>query len=82
MKDAIWFKNKKYGWGWTPANGAGWTAVLIYMIAVSLYPVLSRQGYFSFSTETFLVITAILTGTFIALCYKKGESPSWNWGDK
>lgn len=24
MGQRIWFKRKKYGWGWTPANAAGW----------------------------------------------------------
>lgn len=90
-KSEIWFKRKTYGWGWTPANAKSWAAVVAYVIAMSLYPALTKQGVADgadqtssseFSIGIFLLIATALTAAFIGICYLKGEKPSWQWGDK
>jgi len=82
MEKALWFKRKKYGWGWTPANAMGWLVLIIYVILISAYPLISVLGQFSFSIVVFLIITFLLTGILFWICFKKGEKPSWSWGGK
>jgi hypothetical protein len=31
MEKKLWFKAKRYGWGWTPVTWQGWVAVLVYV---------------------------------------------------
>jgi hypothetical protein len=81
MEKSIWFKRKTYGWGWTPANAAGWIITLAFIGIVLVYPVLAELKYFPFREEIFWVILAPATAVLIAVCYWKGESPRWSWGD-
>ncbi len=30
MSDKLWFKAKKFGWGWTPCSWEGWTVTGLY----------------------------------------------------
>ena len=73
----LWFKNKRYGWGWTPATREGWLVILVYLVLVLgiafIYP--PESGFF------FVSIVA-LTGALIFICYATGETPEWRWGDK
>lgn len=71
----IWFKRKKYGWGWTPANLKGWLASLLYVVLAATITLLAP-----ISMPAFLIGIFILTSSFIFICYKKGETPKWSWG--
>ncbi len=82
MTKEIWFAVKEYGWGWTPANGKGWLATLAFMLSVGVYPLATHLSESEFSIPTYVIITVLLSAAFIFLCYKKGEKPSWRWGDK
>lgn len=77
----LWFKNKRYGWGWTPANAQGWMVTFLYVLLTLAYPFGSKWGYFSFSMPLFIFLTAFFTALFIYVCYLKGEKPRWRWGD-
>ncbi|MGZ3792972.1 MAG: hypothetical protein ACXVCP_11520 [Bdellovibrio sp.] len=71
----IWFKRKKYGWGWTPANAKGWLVIIFYAILASLLSFIAPM-----SIVWFLISILILTMGLIWLCYKKGKKPKWSWG--
>ncbi len=81
MANNIWFKRKKYGWGWTPASKEGWLVVLIYLVVLAIYPLLAELGVLSFEPAIFGVIFLFATVPLIAISYKKGEPPSWRWGE-
>lgn len=76
-----WFKAKLYGWGWVPATWQGWLLTLVYVLVVILLAMTidenspAREVVF-----TFILPAVILTITFVRICYKKGEKPSWHWG--
>lgn len=73
----LWFKNKRYGWGWVPASWEGWVAVLVYILsAIGVGLVYTPESGF------FYVGFGVLTGALIALSYATGETPEWRWGDK
>lgn len=79
----IWFKAKKYGWGWYPVTWQGWAVIGVYVVFfvryIQLVDAASRTGSHGIFEE-FLKIGA-LTGVLIGICYAKGEPPRWRWGD-
>jgi uncharacterized membrane protein YhaH (DUF805 family) len=82
----MWFKEKRYGFGWEPASWQGWVAVIIHLFsnALLLLYMASKEGYsgqqsFLVYTVPFLLVSSAL---LIYLCYKKGPKPKWKWGDE
>lgn len=80
--EGYWFKRKLYGWGWTPAKWQGWTVIAVYLGSVYLIfrdiDTSAHSGsdaLIGFSAP-FVIATALL----LYICYKKGESPRWQWG--
>ncbi len=86
MKDNttfLWFKRKRYGWGWTPATKEGWLVLLVYaglvgLISSRLGSVQSEQEVLSRVVGPILIISILL----VVICYKTGEAPRWQWGEK
>ncbi len=80
----VWFKAKKYGWGWTPVTWQGWAVIAVYVIAILF-------EFFSFNIFThsvpsiiinFLTSVFIFTVVLLVVCFATGEKPEWRWGDK
>ena len=75
-----WFPAKSYGWGWgIPSTWQGWVVMVAFMILLGLgfviFPVAKHSvGFFIYS--------GVLVVLLIAVCYLKGEPPSWRWGGK
>ena len=86
-KKKLWFKNKRYGWGWYPATWQGWVSLLVFIIAFGI-------GELWFVSETtsetfneidlffYLTYMATITALLITLCYRTGEKPGWHWGNE
>ena len=77
----IWFKRKRYGWGWVPCTWQGWLVVGIYIVGVikiaqNLFPDSGAS-----SPNRFLVGVAIWTIVLWIIAYRTGESPRWQWGE-
>ncbi|MFS8131221.1 MAG: hypothetical protein ACMG57_04535 [Candidatus Dojkabacteria bacterium] len=79
-----WFKNKKYGYGWTPANKEGWIVLGIFFAAVAITGFVCAAITDSEIFFTFLFSILVLIETFILLVIArvKGEKAEWRWGDK
>ncbi len=80
-----WFKNKIYGWGWTPVTWQGWVVILAYIASVIALVSMSEEAIPGNpdSGSNFLVLGGpiiVLTLLLIFICYKTGEKPRWNWG--
>ncbi len=78
----LWFKRKRYGWGWTPTSWEGWLVLAVYLVAM-LYDfrfINAAQHSVSDTLINFAPRFIILTIILIAICYYKGESPKWTWG--
>ncbi len=84
MQEKLWFKAKRYGWGWTPVTWQGWVSILVFVVLTFwiYYPFDQEILSVSDITVRFLLPEAVLVGLLIWLCYKKGEKPGWRWGDK
>ena len=74
-----WFPAKRYGWGWgPPSTWQGWVVLLVWMaIVIAVSPWLATR-----SMPLFFVFQIVMVTGIIAICYAKGEPPSWRWGDK
>lgn len=76
-----WFKAKLFGWGWTPARWQGWLVILAYLaLLLGLVSTIDENSPKSEVDFMFWLPLAILTAALIAICYKTGEKPRWNWG--
>lgn len=87
MEKRLWFKAKRYGWGWTPIAWEGWLAITVYVVLfvhiMRNIIALDNEGRFvgiwiTISFGRIFLITAAL----LLVCYLKGEKPSWHWGEK
>lgn len=80
----LWFRAKRYGWGWQPVTWQGWAILLGYLVI--MISTASRIDARSHSGSDTLIGFAIpfiaLTAALIWICYRTGEKPSWRWGDK
>ncbi len=80
-KDQLWFKNKRYGWGWVPVTWQGWLVTLAYVLLVTGFAFTidenspPQEVFF-----TFILPAVLLTIALIRICYRKGEKPRWRWG--
>lgn len=81
--EGYWFKRKLYGWGWTPARWQGWAVTAAYVaIIIALGLTLDESSSDQEAMLAFVLPLVILTAAFIRICYKKGEKPRWQWGNK
>jgi hypothetical protein len=75
-----WFPAKHYGWGWgLPRVWQGWVVMALFAILVVLGAFMLLPTYGSF---VFTAYAACLCLGLIAVCWIKGEPPSWRWGGK
>ena len=76
MSKKLWFKRKTYGYGWTPNTWQGWLftflAVLVFVPPVVIFGP-ERPG-------AVVVFGLLWAAMVIAVCYRKGPAPRWQWG--
>lgn len=78
----FWFKRKLYGWGWTPAKWQGWAIILVFILFV-LWTGFDLASYKEpTNTQLFWFFAKLVIAVFIliAICYKTGEKPRFQWG--
>lgn len=82
--EKLWFKAKRYGWGWTPATKEGWALTVIYiLLLVDIFADTEQyRDSVSDTISTFGYRFILVTILFITICYVKGEKPRWSWGNK
>ncbi len=77
-KDKAWFASKTYGWGWgLPLKWQGWVTLLLYVAAMTVGGILLAANHLWW----FIVFCVAVSGMLVAICYWKGESPRWRWGE-
>jgi len=82
-KKELWFRAKRYGWGWYPISWQGWVITILYIFVLIRYGI--RADNYAHSNSDFLIGFSIpfiiSTVLFLVVCYWKGEYPHWSWGD-
>ena len=81
----LWFRAKRYGWGWTPCTWQGWAVTLADVAAVFAWAVYiaSHRELAAHSNYLLIVLLPILgaVAILILICWLKGERPGWHWGE-
>ncbi len=72
----LWFKRKRYGWGWTPCSIEGWTVTLVLILSV----ISISMKYFEKNMKAWFSYLFLLIVIFIIIAYKTGEKPKFQWG--
>jgi len=83
--EGCWFKRKLYGWGWTPVKWQGWVVTLafvVFLIWNALRIERASVGGEATSEQVFwfLAQTVVAVAVLIAIAWRTGESPKWQWG--
>ncbi len=76
----LWFRAKRYGYGWTPVTWQGWLSIAVYLgvLFISVNTLLVTPTGFHIGLH--LAIVVLSTVLLIGLCVKKGEKAGWRWG--
>lgn len=79
----LWFKARRYGWGWTPVRWQGWLTLALYITAAvgGAMVFLDENTPTAGKNVAYAVWLVILTLSLVAISYKKGEKPGWHWGN-
>ncbi len=73
----IWFRARRYGWGWgLPCAWQGWVVLVAFFAAIIGPQFLLLPGH----KGIYLGITAVAFVLLIAICWIKGERLRWRWG--
>ena len=82
----LWFKAKRYGWGWYPATIEGWAVTIGYVLVFIVAEIILARKIVAEPSLNDLfvygVLVVVATTIIILICIKKGEKPRWRWGDK
>ncbi|MDB5259488.1 MAG: hypothetical protein JWO73_696 [Candidatus Taylorbacteria bacterium] len=75
MQNKIWFKAKRYGWGWRPVTWQGWLILLAYLaLVVGAFLLTDSESHSDSDTLiSFALPFILLTFCLIAICHKTGE---------
>jgi uncharacterized membrane protein len=77
----LWFKAKKYGFGWYPSTWQGWLVISIYVVIVGILVYIFETNIEKYLIPYIISIT-VLSLSLVYISYKKGEKASWRWGNK
>ncbi len=86
----LWFKARRYGWGWTPITWEGWTVLGITLLIIVIGTSVLSYKSAGLATDSpqaqmymkdYLALIAADILGLILICYRKGEQPHWSWGD-
>jgi surface polysaccharide O-acyltransferase-like enzyme len=83
----LWFRARRYGWGWRPCSIEGWLVLLMFIAAVFASALIfnihiRNGGDVATSTIVYAGTVVALAAALIAVCWKTGERPRWNWGKR
>ncbi len=85
MDKKLWFKAKRYGWGWYPCTWQGWAVLVMYIFALvtnAVYVNNHETTSVSDFLRQFFPQWYILTVFLIIICAATGEEARWRWGSK
>ncbi|MDB5168190.1 MAG: hypothetical protein JWO55_448 [Candidatus Saccharibacteria bacterium] len=83
--EKLWFKRRRYGWGWTPVTWQGWLTIAAFLaMVVSCVFTLPMKPNEPTTGQILLfcmyVVSAILV--LLGISFMKGPMPKFRWGKK
>jgi hypothetical protein len=84
LSGRVWFKAKRFGWGWTPAAPEGWLVVGLFLAGllgstialVRFRPMPPSPGI----VFEHMALAFVMAAALVGICVKTGEKPGWRWG--
>lgn len=81
----LWFRAKRYGYGWYPASREGWLVLIWYaiflMAPLSMLTAFHKDALGNGTVAiAYIPYVLFLTGILVWICVKKGEKARWRWG--
>lgn len=81
----LWFRARRFGWGWYPVSWQGWAVSILYAFLLALS--LGRASNYALEHMTegiallipmtlHILWVAFLIGSLMYICSKTGEDPS------
>jgi Domain of unknown function (DUF1648) len=79
-----WFPAKRFGWGWgMPICWQGWVAMLVWLAALGGGTLaIFRIEWPTSPIVIFYLFVALMVVVLCVMCWLKGETPRWRWGDR
>lgn len=80
----LWFRAKRFGWGWTPITWQGWVSTVVF-VAFLLSIINSAENWNKTLKEgvvELIIPLVVVTASFFSICFLRGEKPVWRWGRK
>lgn len=80
--NGYWFKQRIWGWGWTPVTWQGWLVTGVFVVLIVWNASRIDSMSHSASDTLFGVVpqTLALVALFLGIAWKKGEPLKWRWG--
>ncbi len=78
----LWFRAKRFGWGWYPVSWEGWGILLMYVFSV-VSDFVHVDNHSHSGSDTLIGWSPhffILTVFLIIICDARGEEAHWRWG--
>ena len=79
----LWFKRRRYGWGWTPVTWQGWLAIIIYLLALFLgMEIIKKYSGVGEPVATYIFLgwVLVITAVLVIISLLKGPKPRMRWG--
>jgi hypothetical protein len=78
----LWFRTKRYRWGWQPATWEGWLILIVFVVLVVLnfFRIDATSHSASDTLRPFFIETLITVFVLLGICFITGEKPRWRWG--
>jgi len=84
MKKPLWFKAKRYGWGWTPVTWQGWLVIAVFVglivsdcLRLHVGTAQEPAAYLSWLVDAIFLVLVL-----VGITWRTGEKPRWRWGGK
>lgn len=81
MQNKLWFKAKRYGWGWYPCSSQGWPVILAWFLLIIGYLKFFKSDFKENLSINHFIFIFISICILIFICYEKREKPVWRWGE-
>ena len=78
--NSLWFKRRRYGYGWTPVTWQGWTTVGGFLAIVLVVAFLAENAETDGLRWVYLNFMFAAALLLIGISFSKGPSPKWRWG--
>lgn len=81
QEEKLWFRRRRYGWGWIPTTWQGYLILALYLILMVAAALIFTNGNNEISSPLgFIISLVVIIGSLIGITYIKGPKPKWRWG--